>query len=221
MYNRAALKELFIHLAIFEPHTILKTVKKKSEARIGMARGIEEKALAEYNDTPVKWAADSCLVKRNSDNSALILRPDWESIYDREALMGACPMRAARSYLDALSWTLAYYAGMSVDMCWYYPWFHPPRAATILALETDIVIPTTVRTPISPIEQLAMVLPTSSFHLLPTEYSALPVRHPAAWPLSWGVHSFGRRFLWECEPLIPLIQPEQIKRWIDEVYEIT
>ena len=106
-------------------------------------------------------------------------------------------------------------------MYWYYPWPLPPRAETILKrLEShDLETPKTQQEPIKPLEQLAMVLPESSFDLLPQEYRKLPLQHPHAWPRTWTVYSLGRRFLWECEPLIPLIQPKQIKQWIETLYE--
>jgi 5'-3' exonuclease len=79
--------------------------------------------------------------------------------------------------------------------------------------------PLSAMPPLKPQAQLAMVLPQSSFHLLPPEYTKLPTSHPHAWPVAWGVYSFGRRFLWECEPLIPLIQVKQIQTWIEELYD--
>lgn len=220
VYNRAGLVELFTHLTPLESAAIQRSVKKKLDSRIGgSARGgPEEIALAEYNDLPVRWAADACLLR--ADGS---LKPDWATVYDREALSGADVKKAGEAYLDALAWTLAYYAGEPVDLWWYYPWFHPPRAATIKAVleaaDTPLVAPKTRRSPLTPVEQLAMVLPTRSFHLLPAECAKLPAAHPYAWPHTWGLHSFGRRFLWECEPLIPLIQPAQMKNWLEEVYE--
>jgi 5'-3' exonuclease len=74
-------------------------------------------------------------------------------------------------------------------------------------------------TKLTPIEQLAMVLPESSIYLLPTELHALPRLYPYAWPCDWSYYSFGRRFMWECEPLIPLIQPTQIKQWVEDALE--
>lgn len=219
-YNRAGLIELFTHLAPLESAAIHRSVKKKLVSRVGMSTrgGPEEIALAEYNDLPVKWAADACLLRANGS-----LRADWTTVYDRIALDGANVDKAVVTYLDALAWTLAYYAGEPVDLWWYYPWFHPPRAASIKAVleaaDTPLMPPATLRSPLTPVEQLAMVLPTSSFHLLPVECAKLPKIYPFAWPHTWRLHSFGRRFLWECEPLIPLIQPAQIKNWLEEVYE--
>lgn len=221
-YNVGVLRILFRALAADEANAVLRNVKKKLEARVGATAGksAEERALALYNDTPVVWAADAVLVNRDLSGERPIytLKSDWEAIYDKTALMGTAPSVAANYYLEALSWTLAYYSGAPVDTHWYYPWFLPPRHASILAaLEacSTLPIPNKVRAPIKPSEQLAMVLPVSSFHHLPSEYKRLLKLYPAYWPSSWGAYSFGRRFLWECEPLIPLIQPSEIKGMID------
>jgi 5'-3' exonuclease len=79
--------------------------------------------------------------------------------------------------------------------------------------------PATKRRAIKPQEQLAMVLPATSYDLLPREYTRLVYDHPHAFPTDWGYYSFGRRFMWECEPLIPLIYPAQIVTWIEDLYE--
>jgi 5'-3' exonuclease len=183
------------------------------EARVGAtsSKSPEDQALARYNDAPVTWAADRVLLEHGERAQ---LKKGWQQIYDKEALLGP---QAPHMYLQSLAWTLAYYSGQAVDMEWYYPWFLPPRMESIVALleiQTRLEVPNTGRPVLKPLEQLAMVLPQSSFSLLPLEYRTLDTRYPHAWPLAWKTYSFGRRFLWECEPLIPLVQPDQIREWI-------
>ena len=227
-YNPEALQILFQYIQEKESMWLLKNVKSKLKARIGYtnSRNAEDIALAKMNDIPVEWAAEMCLVDtiqiEGYESSQLALKPNWKEIYDKEALWGACPEIAAKSYLEALSWTFAYYSGKPIDNYWYYPWLLPPRAETVVKVlqkNLPIEIPNTIRPPITPLQQLAMVLPMRSFTLLPSEYKKLEKNHPYAWPVVWNSYSFGRRFLWECEPLIPLIQPQQIKKWIEELYE--
>ncbi len=223
-YNVAALRTIFATLASRESTALLRNVKKKLEARVGATAGktVEERALALCNDLPVTWAAESVLVDRvlltGSDHPMMKLKPDWTTIYDTHALMGATPESAVKYYLEALAWTLAYYSGAPVDLYWYYPWFLPPRFSTLhTALEscTKLATPNKVQTPLLPQEQLAMVLPQSSFSLLPPEYKRLVKLYPQYWPNTWGTYSFGRRFLWECEPLLPLLQPSTIKGMVE------
>ena len=225
-YNPAALHELFTMLAEKEATWILKGVRSKLQSRVGGGpkRSPEEQALGSLNDKPVEWAVERCLVDRvqeqDSEKPTLRLKQDWESIYDREALWGADVEQVTRVYLESLAWTLAYYSGQPVDTHWYYPWPLPPRFRSLATSSlASMKCPDTPRKPLQSLEQLAMVLPQSSFSLLPKEYVALPRMYPFAWPVSWSLYSFGRRFLWECEPQIPLIQPTQIKLWIERLYE--
>jgi 5'-3' exonuclease len=226
-YNVAALRALFAAWAADEPTALLRGVVKKLTARVGRGGASnEERALAAYQDTPVALAAEKCLVKHirvpDKEKPQYVLRDDWKAAYDAAALMDASPAEAAAAYLDALAWTLAYYAGHDIDAHWYYAWLLPPRAETIAQLlETQPAMepPATKRRAIKPQEQLAMVLPATSYDLLPREYSRLVCDHPHAFPTDWGYYSFGRRFMWECEPLIPLIYPAQIVTWIEELYE--
>ena len=224
-YNVPALKMLFRCLAAEEATSIAKAAKKKLEARVGAtaAKEPEQIALAVYNDTPVKWAAEKCLVEQYIDpefeKPQWRLKANWTENYDTAALYGVNPQDAAKVYLQALAWTLAYYAGEKVDMEWFYPWPLPPRAETISNLlevqptEELLKVNLSTKPELKPEQQLAMVLPESSFHLLPECYRSLPSKFPHAWPRQWGHHSLGRRFLWECEPLIPIITPQQIREW--------
>jgi 5'-3' exonuclease len=230
-YNQTALTQLFETLAQTEESKILRATSKKLTSRIGMTASKDpvDQALARYNDQPVQWAAEKVFAIQvqleDRDKPTWVLKPEWRHIYDKEALMGADPIKAANLYLDALSWTLAYYAGEPIDLHFYYPWYLPPRFETIHEVlktkTTPMNPPTTQRTPLKPLEQLAMVLPQTSFHLLPKEFQKLPTMYPHAFPTEWPTFSLGRRMLWETEPCIPLIQPTQITTWIETMYDET
>jgi 5'-3' exonuclease len=196
-YNVKTLTHIFKTLEPQESAWILKNVRKKLEA----------KNSKDINDAPVE--ADRVLLDTTKQ-----LKSGWRQIYDKEAMLDSS---ASHKYLQSLAWTLAYYSGQSVDMEWYYPWFLPPRMESILEVlrtQEKLDVPNTVRPILKPLEQLAIVLPQSSFSLLPVEYRNLDKAHPYAWPTAWKTYSFGRRYLWECEPLIPIVQPEQIRTWI-------
>jgi 5'-3' exonuclease len=179
------------------------------------------------NDAPIEWAAEKCLVeqRRMEGMEKLVwdFRPTWKEEYAREALWGAEESHVCEVFCKTLAWTLDYYIGRPVDETWYYPWFLPPLFQSLheyLQKNTHVLSPEIKhRKSLTAIGQLAMVLPVSSMHLLPTALQQLPQRYPYAWPTSWGHFSLGRRFLWECEPLIPLIQPSQIENWIEECME--
>ena len=164
---------------------MLRNIKKKLEARPSAAKSAEERAIALYNDTPVTLAAENILIDRittpDCERTQVVLKPHWDTAYDAAALMGVSAAAAAKVYLESLTWTLCYYSGGQVDMYWYYPWYLPPRHASIAAaLEkaTILHVPSSLRTPLKPVEQLAMVLPESSFTLLPAEYKRLLALYP-------------------------------------------
>jgi 5'-3' exonuclease len=218
-YNVETLRAVVARLAADEETQILAYSRKKLTQRGGQGATDVERALARYQDQPLEWRVEEALVTGGKDK--LRLRPGWAERYDEMAL-GSTKTAAPSVYCEALGWTLAYYAGASVDSEWYYPWPLPPRFASLqshLASLSVIPVPDAARPALTPKEQLAMVLPASSYHLLPPEYKALCARNPWAFPVAWPVHSLGRRFLWECEPVIPLVSPTQIRRWIEEMEE--
>lgn len=228
-YNPVAIRAYFEWLAGQEPQLMLESIKKKFTTRVGAtpSRDPVEQAMARYNDTPVEWRAERDMVyyKRvpGLDAPQLHLKPNWRDVYETQALGRADPLQVTKTYLESLSWTLAYYAGTPVDTHWYYPWFLPPLTGRIVDyLKTNPMpsAPSTKQPPLTPTEQLAMVLPETSFHLLSAELQTLPRQHPWAWPVDWPYYSYGRRFMWECEPLIPLIQPGQIKQWVEAALDI-
>lgn len=224
-YNVPVLKQLVQRLADTEPTDVLKSVSKKLTQRIGVMGGdAVERALARAQDAPLEWREDEVLVNRvqHGDRPQYALKPDWPAIYDRKALGGVDKAKATEVFCESLGWTLAYYAGEQVDREWMYPWLLPPRWQSILeCLQTmaQLHVPRTRRLELKPLEQLALVLPESSFQLLPSEYKKLITVHPYAWPTEYSVASFGKRFLWECEPQIPLLRPDQIRNWIEELYD--
>lgn len=230
MYNAFVLAQLLAELGKLEDRAIVKGIRRKLDSRVGGSAGgskdAEARALAALNDKPVEWAAEKVLAEQKwpegAEKPRWELRRDWKAAYAKHALWDAEPRSVIKAYCQALTWTLRYYQGRPVDMTWYYPWPLPPLfsdvAATIL-LNPALMDPAALSArpfQLKPVEQLAMVLPTTSFQLLPAEYRRLPTKYPHAWPTSWSSFSLGRRFLWECEPLIPLIQPVQIRTWIEE-----
>ena len=227
-YRMETLRLLVDRLAAEEEAQILLYSRKKLTARGGMGSTELDRALAQYQDQPLEWKAEEALVSRvvktntntNNRGPRFQMRPEWASRYDELALEGTGPHVASAVYCEALGWTLAYYSGAPVDSEWQYPWSLPPRFASIqshLRTLTAIPIPSTARPSLTPRQQLAMVLPASSYPLLPAEYKAICSRNPWAFPVAWPVQSLGRRYLWECEPILPIVVPSQIRAWIEEM----
>ncbi len=232
-YVISSLCELLKKLGAEEDAHMLKGIRRKLDTRLGSSAGNiqdpEAKAVSLLNEKPIEWAAEKVLVEQKMvegyEKPRWMFRAGWKSLYYQHGLWSSIPSDAVVAYCKTLVWALQYYIGLPVDTTWYYPWFLPPLFEDVVGYlehQTSIDPPSlssSSQCTLKPIEQLAMVLPHSSFHLLPPELQTLPSHHAYAWPQSWGYFSLGRRFLWECEPLIPLIQPHQIRTWIEECLE--
>lgn len=232
IYTTATLAAILVALTAAEERWMIRGIRGKLEARVGGSGskgGAGDRAVARMNDRPVEWAVETCMAElkhvRGEERPKWFLRQNWRHQYSKTALWGADVRTVVRVYFQAIAWTLRYYHGAFVDSTWYYPWLLPPLFEDIFAelgksaagLTTFNSITTSCSTAqLKPVEQLAMVLPITSFHLLPSELQTLSLRYPWAWPTQWNYFSLGRRFLWECEPVIPLIQPAQIQRWVEE-----
>jgi 5'-3' exonuclease len=69
---------------------------------------------------------------------------------------------------------------------------------------------------IQPVEQLCLVLPLSSWSLIPDcPQKKFPMLAPQFFPSSYHFESVGKRFWWECEALIPMPTPLELKAQID------
>jgi hypothetical protein len=96
---------------------------------------------------------------------------------------------------------------------WVYPEGYPPTWQDLVRFfelpKTDDWL---IRDPLKPKEQLALVLPMSSWGLLlNTEFRDLPLKIPQYWPEGFGLETFAKRFGWECEPMIPMLSPARLR----------
>ena len=144
----------------------------------------------------------------------LRLRKDcWESQYAKLALGSDDIMhRKARvaEFWKGWCWILDYYQGLPVDLEWVYSAGYPPTWKDLCAFFTlpTSVAPSDNFVALQPKEQLALVLPLSSWNLLlRTEFRDLPAVAPQYWPNKFRYETFGKRFGWECEPMIPMLTP--------------
>ncbi len=231
-YNRAVFEMLVAELVREEEHKLIKGIRRKLNSRLGASAANSTdavaRAIAQMNDAPIEWAAEKSLVElkrvEGMDKQVWQLRPAWRSEYQKEGLWGADETNVCDTFCKTLGWTFQYYLGNPVAMSWYYPWLLPPTFQSLYVYlqkhKGDVFeVPPNTGKSITATEQLAMVLPATSFSLLPVSLQTLPTKYPHAWPSAWNYFSLGRRFMWECEPLIPLIQPSQIKKWIEECLE--
>lgn len=189
-----------------EERLVLITIKRKLNARLGES---------EEDNLPLIEQAEKPLV--NICDDGIFLKSGWKSTYNKLALGSNDLSQRKKRVADfwkGWCWILDYYQGRPVDLEWVYPAGYPPTWSDLLEFfelpDSDIVYD--VRVPLKPTEQLALVLPMSSWGLLlKTPFRDLPIRAPVYWPNGFHLETFGKRFGWECEPLIPMLTPARLR----------
>jgi 5'-3' exonuclease len=143
------------------------------------------------------------------------LVPTWRALY-----RSTFPSSTAL-YLSGLQWVWDYYRGHEVCANWYYPWALPPLWSELERGVQGPLRPPPIQLALSAIstaEQLCLVLPPSSYHLLPSaKHRTLPVLAPEFFPTHFGFDSVGKHFFWECEAEIPIPSILEVKRLLQRV----
>ena len=218
------IKMLFTILSTTEETRIQKYIYKKHM----MARNLgqnQENAQFKLGDNnwPLAHIEENVL----SDGKTLV--PDWKCKYLTHFFNGFSFKkrdidRICKEYMYGIQWIWAYYTGEFDNVCfnWFYPFNLPPlwcwlkdylTESQSLNLFPDRVL---VRaSDISPVEQLALVLPLESWSLIPQgPEKMLPMLAPQFYPSAFSFESTGKRFFWECESLIPLPSILEVKEII-------
>lgn len=224
-YDKEVLMELVKTVASKESTWVLGSLSKKLKmsargwpTKPGQPEPSEiEKQMNALNLLPLNWKVERVLAER-SEETGWFLMDNWSETYYDKFLWQATPERAVGEWLKAVQWILNYYTGSKpVDMLWYYPWYLPPLFADILKHGSSCshdLVESNIINPITPIAQLIMVLPIESYGLLPTNKRGLPFINPEYYPKVWTFFSAGRRMLWECEPMIPMLPYNVIAKFL-------
>jgi 5'-3' exonuclease len=198
------LQELLRRLALSEEKRIETFVKRKnSQGRAFVGAGLK---LGDLN-WALAQAAEACLL------AGPVLVEDWPHVYRSRFLDEAEVGNTCRIYLQGLHWIWDYYRGKEICYNWFYPWDVPPLWSELVAWKGSSEVPVVVKgSDILPVEQLCLVLPLSSWDLIPSaKHRSLVVRAPYLFPKSFSFGSVGKRWFWECEPQIPIPSIYQVK----------
>lgn len=171
------------------------------------------------NNYPLKQL-EECILLDNLRH----LSPQWQEKYMTTFFSGFQYTKKniqhiCKEYLYGIQWIWAYYTGKHDDICynWYYPFSLPPLWQWI-SLQQLPSFPERVyvrASDIEPVEQLALVLPLQSWHLLPqSPHKNLPKWAPQFYPTTFSFDSVGKRFFWECESNIPIPSIIEVKEII-------
>lgn len=188
-----------------EERLIVAMIRRKMTARLG-----EDEA----ENLPLREQAERHLIDEVGQGQ-IVLRADWQSTYARLALgEDSEEQRRARvqDFWKGWCWILDYYQGHPVDLEWVYPAGYPPTWKDLVEYFELPSEQWETREPLKPQEQLALVLPMSSWGLmLKTPFRDLPSKIPQMWPQGFHLETFGKRFGWECEPMIPMLTPGRLR----------
>ena len=191
--------------------------KKKDQAKRGVLPGMEES-----EGLPLQWMVEDALLAQNEGGR---LSHDWRKRYwswilPNQVVTEEEKKELCNEYLCGCQWILDYYTGKPVNKLWMFPSWIPPLWSD-LAKVKDIDISQKLEEDkslllpleeIQPQEQLSMVLPLESWGLVRNKsLRSVPSILPQYWPASFGFISVGRKWLWECEALIPPLRIETLR----------
>ena len=210
--NADGLKSFAIWISKQEERLIIQTVRRKMSARLGESAD---------DNLPILEQAEKPLIESASNGEGIRLKKGWRSTYAKLALgEDSVEQRKARvsDFWQGWCWILDYYQGKPVDLEWVYPAGYPPTWSDLAqyfslpSQSLDQGSKLEAKLALKPQEQLALVLPMRSWNLLlKTPYRNLPATLPQFWPQGFHVESFGKRFGWECEPMIPMLTPARLR----------
>jgi 5'-3' exonuclease len=217
LISRSALCALLEPWAADEDNSMLGAVKDAARAARyppGIGENPEETALREWSSQPTRWATLTRLFGTGGHG----LRPDWRDIYKRRWGAGG-----AAAYLEGVAWVWDYYSGRAVCQGWTFDEHLPPLWSDVVgalrhsdgASDQLTAPPVKYPEPLPEWLHLLAVLPVDSVRaLLPAAAQRVVALAPEYWPTGWSLFDVGRRQIWECEPLIPMIPEGLLRSWI-------
>ncbi len=218
--NHKGLHTLFVELSSTEALRIQKYVQKK----IRNAYHTNDLLLIGQNNWPLAHIEETQFMQGTQ------LTPRWQMTYMTQFLKGLYKKETmdtiSKEYLYGIQWIWSYYLGKHNDVCfdWFYPYSLPPLwswISDVLHAESLPPFPNKVYVSaknISPVEQLALVLPLSSWHLIPScKEKQLPLIAPYLFPTTFTFESVGKRYFWECEACIPIPTIRDIKQLMQKL----
>ena len=148
----------------------------------------------------------------------------WQSRYYKGILKMANDderlKQISLNYLEGLEWTMKYYTSGCPDWRWHYKYNYPPLLQDLINyipyFETTLIKPNDYKS-VSPLVQLAYVLPNSSLHLLPQKlYSKLITSNNHWYPMDCEFIWAFCRYFWEAHVELPEIDICELEQIINE-----
>lgn len=132
-------------------------------------------------------------------------------VHDSSIIQLSC-----HNYIYGIYWTYAYYKKQDYDNTWYYPYSYPPTVKDIANYSMCNPPPAMIdrKLKISSDIQLMIVMPKESKKLINKKYVKFMEDHTLGmyhyYPTTYKIHTYLKRHLWECEPVLPTINIDYI-----------
>ena len=197
--NWEVLKEFIGEFYESEEDLISQLCKKKKHSFAYKGKTEYEQKMANVYTLPTKWFTESEIYDGN-------MIAGWQDTYYSKWLH-TDKDKILVEYCKGLQWVLDYYNGKEIEFDWYYPYMYPPLWKDLYNYigTTSHDIQYTINQAIEPEQQLALVLPITSYNLITNpKYKEFPMKYPHLFPIKFGVHSLGKKFIYECESTIPI-----------------
>ena len=133
-----------------------------------------------------------------------------------------------KSYLNAMQWNYNYYFDKCIDWRWCYPYYAAPLVSDLFKYiekfpdEINNLKNFNIKNkPFTPNQQLLLVLPKSSNHILPKKYQHLQKSNSPIfelYPDEFTELSHNKRFRWQNIPKLPIIDYNLILEQVKEKY---
>jgi 5'-3' exonuclease len=150
----------------------------------------------------------------------------YRIIFDNNISIDSTVMfNACNHYIKGIYWVYDYYKGRAIDCEWFYPYNYPPTIKDILnhsiANEAPVASDGTSDVPsyVASYIQLLIVLPKYSVNLLAKKHQRYMLDIYSGlfhlYPVKYEIQTFLKTQLWECSPILPLININYIKKVLE------
>ena len=191
-----------------ESYYIERMCKKKTQIHSFRANTEYERKMASVYALPCKWNVEQEFYENG-------LKVGWQDIYYNKFIHND-KNSIIKEYIKGLQWIYDYYNGNAIEYDWYYPYMYTPLWNDIYNYLDNIgYVHSSYNKaePLTPEQQLVLVLPIESFNLIPNQkYKTFPSRFPQYYPSKFSVHSLGKKWIYECESNIPMLTSKFLRK---------
>jgi 5'-3' exonuclease len=211
--NYECLKYIFKYLSITEDKDIFNICDKYIKKNAFNTSQLPSDSYA------IKNKSQLCHTIYNNSNNWH--KEYYKVIFDNNITLDSSVIyNSCNNYIKGIYWVYEYYKGNDIDCEWYYPYNYPPTLKDIsnyiIAYEQPVINKN--NNFIEPAVQLLIVLPRESINLHSNKYkSFITDKYNGLYhmyPVNYEIQTFLKTHLWECAPILPLININYIKKII-------